>query len=243
MHSKWRHQHPRYKADPYCLLTRREQVTRPQLSTITCIPKSASAIQSNALVVLAVRHNICCSPAPSTSHSERESGQTTQTTEHLLQSCPIYEPLRKGIWPDHTPEARKLYGSLGDLRCTAGHLHGGDWSFLLTIEEKFTSCAGHRLPAGSVATSSKHQSLCMVCHNETQVADQTCLLMQSRWTDSGPTSPSADPVWPGVCQGGHYSTSGQVTGKTSGENGVRSHDLSHPRHTPDHTAIETVGGT
>ena len=42
----------------------------------------------------------------------------SQTTEHLLQSCPIYEPLRKGIWPDHTPVARKLYGSLGDLRCT-----------------------------------------------------------------------------------------------------------------------------
>ena len=32
--------------------------------------------------------------------------------EHLLQSCPTCEPLRKGIWPDHTPVARKLYGSL-----------------------------------------------------------------------------------------------------------------------------------
>ena len=31
----------------------------------------------------------------------------------------IYEPVRKGIWPDHTPVARKLYGSLRDLRCTA----------------------------------------------------------------------------------------------------------------------------
>ena len=42
-----------------------------------------------------------------------------KTTEHLLQSCPTYEPLRKGIWPDHTPVACKLYGSLRDLRCTA----------------------------------------------------------------------------------------------------------------------------
>ena len=33
--------------------------------------------------------------------------------------APIYEPLKKGIWPDHTPVARKLYGSMGDLRCTA----------------------------------------------------------------------------------------------------------------------------
>ena len=43
----------------------------------------------------------------------------SQTTEHLLQSRPIYEPLRKGIWPDPTPVARKLYGSLGGLRRTA----------------------------------------------------------------------------------------------------------------------------
>ena len=36
----------------------------------------------------------------------------------LLQSCSLYELLRKGIWPDHIPLARKLYGSLEDLRCT-----------------------------------------------------------------------------------------------------------------------------
>ena len=42
-----------------------------------------------------------------------------QKSERLLRSCPTYEPLRKGIWPDHTPVARKLYGSLKDLRCTA----------------------------------------------------------------------------------------------------------------------------
>ena len=47
-------------------------------STITCIPNSALAIQSSTLVVLAVRQqNIYCSFAPPTSHSERESGQTT----------------------------------------------------------------------------------------------------------------------------------------------------------------------
>ena len=32
-HSKWRHKHPRYKADPYYLLTRREQVTVFRLRT------------------------------------------------------------------------------------------------------------------------------------------------------------------------------------------------------------------
>ena len=52
-------------------------------------------------------------------HTEQcPCGTGSQTKEHLLQSCPIYEPLRKGIWPDHTPVARKLYGSLRDLQCT-----------------------------------------------------------------------------------------------------------------------------
>ena len=40
-------------------------------------------------------------------------GTSSQTTEHLLQSCPLYEPLRNGIWPDHSPVAGKLDGSLG----------------------------------------------------------------------------------------------------------------------------------
>ena len=85
-HSKWRLEHPRYnKADPYFLLTRREQVTvsgsgqATTASTITCILNSASAIQSSALTVLAIRQqNFCCSPAPSMSYSERESDQTTK---------------------------------------------------------------------------------------------------------------------------------------------------------------------
>ena len=64
---------------------------------IYCYLNSASAIESSALAIQAVRQqNICCrTPAPSMSYSE------------------------KGIWPDHTPLAHKLYGSLGDLRCTA----------------------------------------------------------------------------------------------------------------------------
>ena len=84
-HSKRRHKHPWYnKADPYNLLTRREQVTVFRLRTghnhlsYHLIPNSALAIQSSALAILAVRQqNIYCSPAPSMSRSEKESGQTT----------------------------------------------------------------------------------------------------------------------------------------------------------------------
>ena len=55
-------------------------------------------------------------PTLSIGHTQQcPCGTGSQTTEHLLQSC----PLRKGIWPDHTPVAQKLYSSLEDLRHTA----------------------------------------------------------------------------------------------------------------------------
>ena len=43
------------------------------------------------------------------------------------------------------------------------------------------------------------------CHTETEAADQTFHLTQSQYTDTGPTSPSADPVTPGAWQGSHWS--------------------------------------
>ena len=102
-HSKWRHKHPRYnKADPYYLLTRREQVTVFRLRT------GHNRLNYHLYSKLRIGHTEQCL-----------CGTGSQTTEHLLQFCPTYEPLRKGIWPDHTPLARKLYGSLRDLQCTA----------------------------------------------------------------------------------------------------------------------------
>ena len=89
-------------SDPYYLLTRREQVTVFRLRT------SHNRLNHHLYSKLHTGHTVQC-----------PCGTVSQTAEHLLQSCPIYEPLRKGIWPDHTPVARKLYGSLGDLRCTA----------------------------------------------------------------------------------------------------------------------------
>ena len=58
--------------------TRSDSGQATTASTITYIPNSALAIRSSALAVLAVRQqSIYHSPAPSTCHSERESGQTT----------------------------------------------------------------------------------------------------------------------------------------------------------------------
>ena len=43
------------------------------------------------------------------------------------------------------------------------------------------------------------------CHTEIEIADQTFYLTQSQYTDTGPTSPSADPITPGAWQGSHWS--------------------------------------
>ena len=42
-------------------------------------------------------------------------------------------------------------------------------------------------------------------HTEIEVADQTSHLTQSQYTDTGPTSPRADPITPGAWQGSHWS--------------------------------------
>ena len=46
----------------------------------------------------------------------------------------------------------------------------------------------------------------LMCHHtETEAAYQTFYLTQSQYTDTMPTSPSADPVTPGARQGNHSS--------------------------------------
>ena len=101
-HSKWRLEQPRYKTDPYYLLTRQKQVTVFRLRT------GHTYLNYHLYSQLHSGHTEQC---PCSTES--------QTTEHLLQSCPLYKPPSKGIWPDHTPVVHKLYSRLVDLRCTA----------------------------------------------------------------------------------------------------------------------------
>ena len=70
-------------------------------------------------------------------------------------------------------------------------------------------------------TSQQHASVsqgricsdnCTCCHTETEVADPTFNLTQSQYTDTGPTSPSFDPITPGAWQGSHWSANLEVTG-------------------------------
>ena len=68
------------------------------------------------------------------------------------------------------------------------------------------------------------------CHTEIELADPTFYLTQSQYTDTGPTSPSTDPITPGACQGSHWSANFEVTGMTRsrqnpGASGIRTRDL------------------
>ena len=72
-----------------------------------------------------------------------------------------------------------------------------------------------------------------------RVADQTFYLTQSQYTDTGPTSPSDDPITPGAWQGSHWSAKFSVTGttrlrKNHGASGIWTRDLPLVRRTPNH---------
>ena len=75
------------------------------------------------------------------------------------------------------------------------------------------------------------------CHTEIEAADQTFHLTQSQYTDTGPTSPSADPITPGAWQGSHWSANFEVTGmtrprKNPGSSGIQTRDLPLSRRMP-----------
>ena len=66
------------------------------------------------------------------------------------------------------------------------------------------------------------------CHTEIEAADQTFYLTQSQYTDTGPTSPSADPITPGAWQGSHWSANFLVTGMTRPRKKSRRKRCSNP---------------
>ena len=79
---------------------------------------------------------------------------------------------------------------------------------------------------------------CTCCHTEIEVADPTFYLTQSQYTDTGPTSPSADPITLGAWQGSPWSANFLVTGMTRPRKkktvarGIRTTDLPLSRRTP-----------
>ena len=89
-----------------------------------------------------------------------------------------------------------------------------EFSLSKRTADAVTSVPSKRLLFVGCLTSQQHASvsqgrICsdksMCCHTEIEVADQTFHLTQSQYIDTGPTSPSTDPVTPGAWQGSHWS--------------------------------------
>ena len=75
---------------------------------------------------------------------------------------------------------------------------------------------------------------------EIKVADQTFHLTQSLYTDTGPTSPSVDPITPGAWQGSQWSANFEVTGMTrSRKKSRRERDLNPGSSAPEADALTT----
>ena len=71
------------------------------------------------------------------------------------------------------------------------------------------------------------------CHTEIEDADQTFYLTPSQYTDTGPTSPSADPITPGAWQGAIFlSHRYDSTRNNPVASGIPTPDLPLQRRTP-----------
>ena len=92
----------------------------------------------------------------------------------------------------------------------------------------FVFCCWTSLPHASVSQGRICSDSCTWCHTEIEVADQAFYLTQSQCTDTGPTSPGADPLTPGAWQDNHWSANAQITGMTGPGNSPRRERESNP---------------
>ena len=79
------------------------------------------------------------------------------------------------------------------------------WLSVHLVSGLFVGCLTSQKHAG-VSQGRICSDSCACCHTETEVSDQTFYLTRSQYTDTGPASPSADPITPGAWQGSHWSS-------------------------------------
>ncbi|RUS81778.1 hypothetical protein EGW08_010470 [Elysia chlorotica] len=95
-HEEWLQEHPNHvQNDAYHALTRAEQVVIFRLRT------GHNRLNHHLYTKLHIGTSDQCTC---------QTGG--QTVIHVLQHCPMYENLRNLMWPQDTPMAQKLYGSL-----------------------------------------------------------------------------------------------------------------------------------
>ena len=119
--------------------------------------------------------------------------------------------------------------------CACGETQsGGQW----LPEVLFVGCLTSQQHA-SVSQERIFSDNFTCCHTEIEVANQTFYLTQSQYTDTGSTSPSADPVTPGAWQDSHWTAIFLShwyarLRKNPGASEIRTRDLQLSRRTPYH---------
>ena len=172
--------------------------------------------------------NLCRSAAPITMAWTVLCWFLGCTTHNGLDSLVLVPWLRHSQWPGQSC-ARSLAAPLTMawtvlcwfLGCTT---HNGLDSLVLVPWLRHSqwpgqSCAGSlaaERPSDmpSVLQRQTCTNNCVCCHTKMKVAEQTCYLTQSQYTDPRPTSPSADPITPGAWQGSEHSAKFEATGIT-----------------------------
>ena len=87
--------------------------------------------------------------------------------------------------------------------------YNGGWRFVCLLVGCLTSQQHASVSRGQICLDNF-----TCCHTEIEVADPTFYLTQSQYTDTGQTSPGADPILPGAWQGSHWSANFEITGMT-----------------------------
>ena len=99
----WKENHTAYnQKDPYYQLSRQEQVL------IFRLRSKHNRLKHHLFHKFRIGQSDLC-----------PCGTDSQTTEHILQRCPLLDTRRRAVWPEPVPETQKLYGSLLDLQRTA----------------------------------------------------------------------------------------------------------------------------
>ena len=107
--------------------------------------------------------------------------------------------LHSSFTPECVACLRRVGGSTGPHPAPTSH------PWLLGTYDWLVVCCLTSQQQASVSQGRICSDNCTCCHTEIEVADPTFYLTQSQYTDTGPTSPTADPITPGAWQGSHWS--------------------------------------
>ena len=96
---------PKLQRDDYHLLSRKQQVILVRLRT------GHNRLNSH------MHRKLKLAPSPTC-----PCGRDEQTTEHVLQRCPLYKATKEDVWPVSTSLTTKLYGCKQELEKTASFI-------------------------------------------------------------------------------------------------------------------------